>query len=409
MFWHYARAGARAARAALGMHRFRFHRGGQQVAAADREGRGWIGWAQVGLIVVLALIGIYFAQAPQVPTLDAAATRSAEAPRVGVLRPVPSAHALTVALTGEVGARKRVRLRSSVAGRVVAVSPSLRAGGTFSAGETLLTLDSEDSEYRLQRARGLLDAARGRLRKQREKGAFEAQEYRRRNPGKPVPGIVERLPQIERFEGRVQAAQADVKLAEWRLANTRLSMPFDGTVIAAPVAVGEIIGPTHEIGIVYPTGDVEVRAPISADELAYLGDPRGRAAVVRVGARRFDAVVSGVSAVLAPKTRLSMLFLDFAAAPGQTPPPPGAFARVTLRGPAFENAFLLPDAAHRTGDAVWIVDGGTLERATPRTLGRTQAGWIVAAFDIRDGVVVGAVPGEQAGLSVTAVAAGAQR
>ena len=361
------------------------------------------------MIVVAAGIGIYFARAPQMPALDTAATRSAEAPSVAVLRPEPSTHALTVALTGEVNARKPVRLRVAAAGRVVEVSPSLRAGGTFSAGETLLALDARDAQYRLQRARGLLEAARGRLRKQREKGALEAEEYRRGNPGKPVPGIVERLPQIQRFEGRVRAALADVQLAELRLAETQLSLPFDGTVITAPVAVGAFIRPAAEIGVVYPSGDLETRAPIPMDALAYLGDPSGRQATVQAGGQRFDAVVSRVSAAIAPKTRLSMLFLDFAAAEGRTLPLPGTFARVTLRGPAFENAFLLPDAAHRTGDAVWVVDGGALERVAPRTLGRTDAGWIVAAFDIREGVVVGAVPNERAGLAVTAVAAGAQR
>ena len=76
---------------------------------------------------------------------------------------------------------------------------------------------------------------------------------------------------------------------------------------------------------------------------------------------------------------------------------------MNLRGPSFDNAFLLPDSAHRAGDSVWLVDDGELRRATPSTLGRTDAGWIVAAFDIDDGIVVGAVPGEHAGLRVTAI------
>ena len=80
-----------------------------------------------------------------------------------------------------------------------------------------------------------------------------------------------------------------------------------------------------------------------------------------------------------------------------------------MEGPAFENAYLLPSEAHRAGDSVWVVDDGELVRETPRTLGQTETGWIVAEFDARDGVVLGAVPGERAGLAVKAVAEGGGR
>ena len=138
-------------------------------------------------------------------------------------------------------------------------------------------------------------------------------------------------------------------------------------------------------------------------DLAYLGDPRGRPAAVLAGERRYEARVSQVASVLAPRTRLSMLMLDFAD-PKATLPRPGAFVRVSLRGPAFDDAYLLPPEAHRAGDTAWIADDGALRRETPRTLGLTEAGWIVAAFDVRDGVVLGAVPGRAGvGAAVAAV------
>lgn len=47
-----------------------------------------------------------------------------------------------------------------------------------------------------------------------------------------------------------------------------------------------------------------------------------------------------------------------------------------------------------------MVDGGALQSITPETLGRTDAGWLVEAFDPRQGVVVGRVAGARAGLAV---------
>ena len=366
---------------------------------AERKSRGWVGWAQVGLLAIALAAGIYFARAPSVTPIGEESIRSTESPSVRVLHPVAGSHSLTVALTGEVHARAPVALRPLASGRVVEVSPALRAGGTFSAGETLLVVDPEEAELRLERAQGMLDAARGRLRRHRDQGALDAEQYRERHPGADLPASVARLGRIERFEGRVRAAVADVKLAELRLSETRFSLPFDGTVIAAPVSVGEVVSRANGVGTVFRTGHLETRAPIQVADLAYLGDPRGRPAAVLAGGQRFEAVVSQVSSVLAPRTRLSMLLLDFADA---NAPSPGTFVRVTLDGPAFDDAYLLPPEAHRAGDSVWVVDDGKLLRETPRTLGRTDAGWIVAAFDARDGVVLGAVPGERSGLAVKA-------
>ena len=373
---------------------------------AVRTSRGWVGWAQVGVLAIALAAGIYFARSPSIAPIGEGSIRSAEAPSVRVLHPETGSHSLTVALTGEVHARTPVGLRPLAAGRVVEVSPVLRAGGTFSAGETLLVVDPEDAELRLARAQGMLAAARGRLRHHQDQGALDAEAYRQRNPGAEVPASVARLGRIERFEGRLRAAIADVELAELRLSETRFSLPFDGTVIAAPVSVGQVVSPANGVGTAFQTGHLETRAPIPVADLAYLGDPRGQPAAVFTRGERFEAVVSQVSSVLAPRTRLSTLLLDFTDTGG---PPPGTFVRVTVDGPAFDNAYLLPPEAHRRGDSVWVVDGGQLMRETPRTLGRTDAGWIVSAFDVRDGVVLGAVPGERAGLAVKAIDEGGQR
>lgn len=373
-------------------------------ANSGGKSRGWVGWAQVGLLALLIAAGIYFARAPSVPPLDEGPIRSAEAPTVRVLQPVIGSHALTVTLTGEVAAQETVALQPLAAGRVIEVSPSLRPGRTFRAGETLLVIDPTKAELALERARGRLDEVRGRLRHFQDRGAREAEEYRRRNPGAKVPPSVAQLGQIERFEGQVRTAMAAVKQAEIHLSDTQFSMPFDGTVISAPVSVGQVVaigGP--QVGTVFRTGLMEVRAPIPVPDLAYLGDPRGQPATVLAGGGRFAAVVSNISSVLAPRTRLSTLLLDFADTDAVLPPP-GSFAQVSLVGPTFDNSRLLPPEAHRPGGSLWVVDDGKLQRRTPNTLGRTDTGWIVADFDTADGVVVGAMPGQRAGLAVRAIA-----
>ena len=47
-----------------------------------------------------------------------------------------------------------------------------------------------------------------------------------------------------------------------------------------------------------------------------------------------------------------------------------------------------------------MIADGKLRSVKARTFGRTTDGWIVAAFDPEDGVVLGAVPGAQEGQDV---------
>ena len=86
---------------------------------------------------------------------------------------------------------------------------------------------------------------------------------------------------------------------------------------------------------------------------------------------------------------------------------PVTFAVIRIEGPAFDNAFLLPDTAEQRDGDVWVVDNGVLRAVTPRTLGRVAAGlairdsvWLVEAFDAGDGVVVEPVFGGHPGMRV---------
>ena len=367
---------------------------------SDRPARNWIGWLQVVALLVLLAVGIYFARAPQIEPLQNTTT-TAELPSVRVVVPEIRSNSLTLRLTGEVRPYNVMSIRPETVGRIVEISPSLTAGGTFSAGDTLLVQDPEDAELALEKSEALLAATKGHLRKFQDKGAFESQKYLLSNPGSEVPPAVQRLGQIERYTALVEAQTIDVQIAKKALAETRLSVPYDGTVIQASITVGEHVTPATVIATVFETGNLEISVPISVLDLKYLGDPRGKQALVLIGGVRYTAVVSQVSSVLTPDTRLSTLFLDFN---NQTIATPGSFVSVVIEGPVYEESYLLPPEARREDDSAWVVDHGVLTRVQPRTLGVTDKGWIVSTFNVRDGIVVGVVPKEEEGIEVKPVA-----
>lgn len=82
---------------------------------------------------------------------------------------------------------------------------------------------------------------------------------------------------------------------------------------------------------------------------------------------------------------------------------PGRIERGTLSGVAPESARpTVRVSVLQERDSVWVVRDGTLNALAPKSLGRTDAGWMVQAFDAGEGVVVGTLPGAREGLMVTA-------
>ena len=367
--------------------------------------RGIKGIAQIGLVLAVFLVAVYFARAPEMDPMQASVVRGQQQdPEVIVAHPAEGEHSLTVALTGEVRAQGKVGLRSQVAGRVLSVSEALRGGGAFRAGQTLLTIDPKDFELDLKVRRAALQQQEARLRYRVLRAEEKREEFQRENPGQPVPPLVNNETEIARYQARVDAAGAAVEKAELDLARTRFSLPFDGRIIETTAMRGQLVGPLEPFGLAFSRDTLEVEAPISLDVLDYLSPAEGRAVQIVANGETFPAYVDRVAAIVNRRSRQARLHVKFADSVSlEDIPAPGTFANLSIEGPAFENSLLLPKAAEQPNGTVWAVRRGVLEAVSPRSLGRTEDGWIVAGFDTGDGVVLGTVPAAKPGVSVTVV------
>ena len=386
------------------------------MAQSNDSGRPqWLGIVQLAAIILVIAIALYFARAPSRVALDAAPDLAAEKgkPTVSVIQPKPARQALTVRLTGSVRIERQTRVMSEVAGRVAWISPRFSNGGSIPANETFIKIDAAEHELRVERATMAVKAAEARVWVEKAGGEEDAKAFSRANPGAEVSDSVRRLPSIAEMEAELAEAQAVLKLAKLRLKQTNISLPYDSRVLATELEVGEFVGParsvvgrTARLGTVYRTDAIRVKVPVDPKDLAYLSPVIGRSARVRTQLGAHEATVERVSAAVAPSTRLAGLFLRFSGnAPKETLPLPGMFADVRIEGPSFENVYVLPESVLQEGGSVWLVEKGALKSVVPKTLGRTDAGWIVEAFDAGEGVVVGAPPGARKGLAVTTAAA----
>ena len=367
--------------------------------------RSFAGIAQIALVVAVFLVAVYFARAPEMDSVQTSVVRGQQQdPEVVVAHPVRGQHFLTVVLTGEVRAQGKVGLRSPVAGRVISVSPALRGGGTFRAGQTLLTIDPADYEIDLKIKKAYLQQQEARLRWRELRAGEKREEFLRQNPGQPVPPLVNNETEIARFQARVDAAQAAVAKSELDLARTLYSLPFDGRIVETTAMRGQLVGPLEPFGLAFSRESLEVEAPISLDDLGYLDPAEGRAVQVVANGELFPALVDRVAPIVNRRSRLVRLYVKFAdSVPLADIPAPGTFVNLSIEGPAFDNSLLLPKATEQPNGTIWVVRGGVLEAVRPPSLGRTESGWIVSDFDTGDGVVLGTVPAAVPGMSVTVV------
>lgn len=380
--------------------------GAQSSSAAPATPR-WrrFGWVQILVIALLVLAAFLYARSRDaVPEAAALSAGRVEAPPplVRVLSPVVTATRLRVEATGEIVVRNYVALTPQVGGRVASLSPSLKDGGTFQAGDTLLVIDRRDFELAHDQAQAeMATAAADLMLREAESDAAKA-NYALLNPGADVPPLVAKVPQIAQAQARLEAARARADIAALELERATFSLPFIGRVKESSAEVGQVLARGQPFGRVFALDALEAAASVSAEDLARLGDVIGANAVVRSDQGTFAAKVDRVSAELDSRSRFATVHLTFADV--AIAPQPGTFVDIDIEGPELRHTFVLPEAAEQIGATVWLVSNGVLRTHAPRSYGRTNAGWVVEAFDAGEGVVLGAVPAASAGLPVAIAA-----
>ena len=362
-----------------------------------KQKRRWAGTTQIIVVVVLVLLALLYARAPDNGNAELqVGAGQYPKPLVNVFHPVAGANMLSVAATGSVDVRNRVALAPQVTGRVVSISPSLRVGGAFAAGEGLLVIDPRDFQLAAAAAAADVATAASNLRLEQAKSDAARANYDLLHPGAEVPALVARVPQIAQAEAQLAAARARERVTALDLERTVFSLPFDGTVTRTSAEIGQLLTRGQSFGEVFADDAIEVVAPVSADDLKRLDPAVGRRARISDPYRTFEAVVEKVSAELDNRTRFATLYLKVTG----EPPVPGTFVDVEIEGPVFADSFLLPDAAEQAENRVWIVANGELRSVESPAYGRTADGWITSAFDPGEGVVLGAVPGAREGRAV---------
>ncbi len=326
-------------------------------------------------------------------------------PRVEILRVESQPISLSVNSQGTVQARTRTLLTAEVSGVVEYVSPKLFPGNFFDEGDILLKIDPTQYEANLANAHGQL--ANARLAYAQEKALGEQARLDWEEMGKgPAGDLVLRIPQLEKAAADLESARAAIKLAERNLSMTSLRAPYPGSVYEKYVDVGQTVSARMtELARIFSVDVVEVRLPVSAKQAGYLTLPEtyrngsvseAKPKVVlssRLGNRdwTWKGFIDRTEGVIDPSTRQIFLVAMVEDPYGrmmESDRPPlkvGQFVEAAISGKHLGKGFIIPRAALKPGDVVYVISPENRLFITPITVAQAGVETVYTTEGLKDG------------------------
>jgi len=319
----------------------------------------------IGLIVLALLLSSWLLR--EKPTMSRG-EHSVPPVTVEVARAEYGRYPLTVKALGKVTARELVELQPQVEGRVEWLDYDLGPGSVLPQGTELVRIEQEPYQLALQTARSTLAERRAEL--QQEQGQRKVAQEEFALLGAELPGadsaLVLREPQLAAARARVDAAEAQVSLAQRDLRLTRLAAPFNALLVSRSVDIGDRVAPGTVLYSLAGADIFQIEVEVPARQLRQLNAP---GAEVRIHGSQWaenqfrQGRFLRVIPVLEEQGRLARVLVELNDPLGIENPdmPPlllNDLARVEITGRADGEQVRIPMTALHDGDVVWIVRNG---------------------------------------------------
>lgn len=231
-------------------------------------------------------------------------------PLVKVILATPKTLNMKVEGFGTARAKTEVTLTAEVSGRIIRISPSLRAGMSFNKGDVLLEIDPSTYAIAVKRIKGKLAQQKAEIKRleqeiknqeanlklAKEQLELALKELKRQKNLKSTNVAsdiaVERAelsylesksrlqtientlsilaPRKESAEAGLSVIQAELKEAELNLSKTVIRAPFDGRTAEKYVEEGEFVTIGTLLARIYDTSAIEVPVQLTLEDLQWL-------------------------------------------------------------------------------------------------------------------------------------------
>lgn len=336
-------------------------------------------WLIAGLLplLALALALVLYANRPR----SQKSPPQRLVPLVKTVTPAPRSESVVIEAFGSVVPSRQVEIMAQVEGTVIAAHPSLVPGGIIRAGEVIVRLDPLDYELQVRERQAEVAEARYQLELEEGRQVVAEREWQlfaeEGGPMPPSKRLALREPHLENARARLDAALSRLTAAEADLARTVLQAPFNALVLKQSAEIGQLISRQSPVATLVDIDQfrVQVALPIAMLPRIVLADQAGRGG----SKARIIPESSGKNAPLSwsgrvfkllgdldPDGRMARLLLTVDD-PFRLREQGGkagtsdkllleSYVRVEIEAGAIENVLVIPRAALRDQDRVWILD-----------------------------------------------------
>jgi HlyD family secretion protein len=343
-----------------------------QSVASEYQSRWPRRFAAAGAAIVLAAL-VWMLVRPHA----GASTSDKDAavpPLVTVVMPVLGAVTSTVSLTGLISARNDMPIgNEGDAGRISEVL--VEAGDRVHKGQVLVRLNPITAQSQLDSAEASLDEVRA-------NAAVAQSEWARAQQGDDIFSKEEnerRRTTALTAQAKVKAAEAQVRDARNKLAQTIIVAPTDGIVLTRTAEVGQIAVPGSAVLFhLARDAEIEMRGQVAEQDVPRLA--LGQTATVRLDgvAKTFTGRIWQIGAIIDASTRQGTVRIGL---PADQNLRPGSFARADIEVGS-TTGVLLPQTAvlsDENGTYVLIVGSDNkLERRAVAVAGARSEGLLVS-------------------------------
>jgi len=349
------------------------------------------------IVVVVAAVGIV----KMLGAAKDAPAKNEEKPRAVSLYvdPVRAENVrLTIRTQGEVRPKTEIDLVPQVSGRIISINDSFAAGAGFKPGETLIQIEDADYKLAVASAEARVAEAQVNLEKQLADASIKRKQWKDWvKDGSPTP-LALNQPQVAEAQAKLRAARADLSNAKLNLSRTAIKVPYSGRVLERDVSVGQYVSVGTKLGRVFATDKVEVRLPLTDEQLRELALPigfvakAGDAPVVTlkstVGGQphHWTGRIVRTHAAIDKQTRLIYAVAEVADPYGAgahqgMPLAVGLYVNAEIEGVIPQHAYVMPRDALRKQDQVYLIRDGKLQIHTVDILSTSDK-----LLYVRDGV-----------------------
>lgn len=332
---------------------------------------------------------------------------------------------LTVDVQGEVQPRTEINLVPQVNGLITYMSPKFIEGGRFRKGDLLARIEPAEFELRVTQAQASVSQALTIIAREESESILARQDWEDlgRN-GEPTP-LTLREPQMAEAKAQLASAKARLAEAELQLSRTSLYAPFDGRVTMRHVDQGEFVTAGTRLGEIYSVDVMDVRLPLTNEDLrragltlgyetsaADAGIPVTLSADVAGTFSEWQGRIVRTDSRFDNDTRVLYAYAEVrdpfgAGGSDGTPLAPGIFVKAAIDGQKLENIIVVPRAALRGEDKVYVAQDDTLAIKTVSVLSsnRNQA-ILQGGVSIGDAVITSPIRGVADGMKIQVVKPG---